>query len=148
MAAVAWCAAAAASNNQNSSIGNASTSLPASSLSSPSFSSSSSSSNQSPIQHNQYASNFQYQNQHQFQSSTNNANLFTNSSPLTNFMASYNPFVTTQNNLLVNSTGNLYPQVVNNGTSSTNSGLNDHRTSSIAALRLKAREHSVALGTI
>lgn len=148
MAAVAWCAAAAASNNQNSSMGNSSSSLPTSSISSPSFSSSSSSTNQSPIQQSQYAANFQYQNQHQFQSGSSNTNLFTNASPLTNFMASYNPFVSTQNNLLINSTGNLYPQVVNNSSPNVNTGVNDHRTSSIAALRLKAREHSVALGTI
>ena len=155
MAAVAWCAAAAhaanssnsASNNQTSlSINNSPTNLSNSSVSSPSFTSSSSS-NQSPTTQ-QFNPNFnQYQNQQQFQNNSSNQNLFTNGSPLTNFMA-YNPFVSSSNNLLVNPTGSLYSQVVNSNNTSTSNGMSDHRTSSIAALRLKAREHSVALGTI
>ncbi|CAF1038719.1 unnamed protein product [Brachionus calyciflorus] len=167
MAAVAWCAAAAhaannsGSNNQSSSanlsINNSPSNLSNSSVSSPSYTPSSSSSiNQSPTtsQHNQFNTNFNhYHNQQQFQTnnSASNQNIFSNSSPLTNFMASYNPFVASTNNLLVNSTGSLYSQVVNSASSSnvnSTSGVNDHRTSSIAALRLKAREHSVALGTI
>lgn len=80
---------------------------------------------------------------------------------LTNFMA-YNTFVSTSSNLLANSVCNstnpgslssLYNPVVSsvvaNAVANSTAGVvGDHRSSSIAALRLKAREHSVALGTI
>ena len=81
--------------------------------------------------------------------------------PLSNFMA-YNPFVNTHTNLLANNApsaaaaaASLYSlsnpvvsSVVANAVGNQTGIVSDHRTSSIAALRLKAREHTVALGTI
>jgi TctA family transporter len=89
-----------------------------------------------------------------------------------NFMA-YNPFVSTTTSILANTVGNpaaaasslsslslacqynpVVSSVVNAVTNSATvaalagASVVDHRTSSIASLRLKAIEHSVALGTI
>ena len=60
-------------------------------------------------------------------------------------MASYHPLmgpVAQPNNQLLFNSASLY------NTTGSATGGNDHRSSSIAALRRKAREHSVALGTM
>ncbi len=51
----------------------------------------------------------------------------------------YNPFLTNNH---ANDFNSLYNPVIQT------KNVTDHRTSSIATLRLKAREHSVALGSI
>jgi hypothetical protein len=83
---------------------------------------------------------------------SNNSNTSTNSSinqnlfcsnigsndSITNLMG-YNPFLTNNH---ANDFNSLYNPVIQT------KNVTDHRTSSIATLRLKAREHSVALGSI
>ena len=75
------------------------------------------------------------------------------SSNLSNFM-SYNPFAGNANISGSDVVSSLYNNPVVSMSTMVNTIANgsaqgtDHRTSSIAALRLKAREHSVALGTI
>jgi hypothetical protein len=84
------------------------------------------------------------QQQQQFgQQSQQNLNLLA----ATNFMA--NQYMSPLGAAQVNP-ASLYSVLppATGSTSSANGNGGDHRTSSIAALRLKAREHSVALGTI
>jgi len=65
------------------------------------------------------------------------SNIGTNNS-ITNLMG-YNPFVSSTH---ANNFSSLYNPVIQT------KNVTDHRSSSIATLRLKAREHSVALGSI
>jgi hypothetical protein len=69
----------------------------------------------------------------------------TNSNNTTNNSGSS---VNNTNNNNSNSSNSSSSNNNNNNNNSDNNDISDHRSSSIAALRLRAKEHSVALGTI
>lgn len=156
----AWCAAAAAQhavNNPNPNNTVMMNSTTVSSSSSPSSTNSnSSSSSSSPFSNTNTAShesttnqmiNNQQQQQQQFgQQSQQNLNLLA----ATNFMANQSGLYMSPLGAAQVNPASLYSVLppATGSTSSANGNGGDHRSSSIAALRLKAREHSVALGTI
>lgn len=166
MAAV-WCAAQAVNNLNNSSVANSPSNISSSSSSSSSsglilsHSNNLNSGQNSPV-HSQFGQQNSLHNDQihsntmqQVANATNNRSQLENYSSLSNFIAypfsGHNPVngssLSPLSSLACQYNPVVVSSVVNAVASANNSSNNgDHRSSSIAALRLKAREHSVALG--